>query len=240
MTAASQSVTWLVSRGWARLISGLGPILRRWERFLIVLAVCLPVPALAATGLSIPLPATVERLAAALVPWADAPNLEAEESLTVGADGAIVLANYELTKAEQPTALAQTIVAGSRTATSGRNRPEKEGGDTGEGTATSGGTRPEKDGGDTGGGTEPSGGSDGTSPASGGGGSGSGGSGGSGGGDPGGSSGPVETVIDETGSATEPVVDAVEDTVDDPVGTVGDVVEGVGEAAGGLLPGAGP
>lgn len=229
MTAASQSVTCLVSRGWGAF-SGLGRMLRRWERFLIVLAVCLPVPALAATGLSIPLPATVERLAAALVPWADAANVGAEESLIVGADGAIVLAHYELAETKQSTALAQTIAAGSRTATSGRNRPEK-------------------DGGDTGGGTVPSGRSDGTSPASGGGGSGSGGSGGSGGGDPGGSSGggdpggssgPVETLIDETGSATEPVVDAVEDTVDDPAGTVGDVVEGVGEAAGGLLPGAGP
>jgi hypothetical protein len=221
MTAASQSVTWL------------GRMLRPWERLLIVLAVCLPVPALAATGLSIPLPATVERLAVALVPWADAANLEAEESLTVGADGAIVLARYELADTEQPTALAPTIAADSRAATSGRNRLEKEGGDTGEGTATSGG-------------------SDGTSPASGGGGSGSGGSGdsggssgsggsgGSGGDDTGGSSDPVETVIDETGSATEPVVDAVEDTVDDPVGTVGDVVEGVGEVADGLLPGAGP
>ena len=226
MTAASQSVTRFVSRG-RSAFSGLGPMLRRWERFVIVLAVCLPVPALAATGLSIPLPATVERLAAALVPWANAADLGTEESLTVGADGAIVLARYELAETERPTALAQTIAAASRTATSGRNRPEKD------------------DGGKNGG-TKPGGGSDDKSPASGGGGSGSGGSGGgdpggsSGGGDPGGSSGPVETIIDETGSATEPVVDVVEDTVDDPVGTVGDVVEDVGGAAGGLLPGAGP
>ena len=235
MTAASRSVTCLVSRG-RSAFSGPGRMLRRSERFLIVLAVCLPVPALAATGLSIPLPATVERLAAALVPWANAADLGAEESLTVGADGAIVLARYELAETERPTALAQTIAAASRTATSGRNRPEK-------------------DDGDKNGGTQPGGGSADNSPDSGGGGSGSGGSGGgdpggssgggdpggsSGGGDPGGSSGPVETIIDETGSATEPVVDVVEDTVDDPVGTVGDVVEDVGGAAGGLLPGAGP
>jgi hypothetical protein len=44
----------------------------RWERILLVLGVCLPVPLLAATGLSIPLPATVERLAAGLVPFAQA------------------------------------------------------------------------------------------------------------------------------------------------------------------------
>src|SRR6185312_1818735 len=33
--------------------------------------ICLPVPLLAATGLSVPLPNVVERLAAALVPWAE-------------------------------------------------------------------------------------------------------------------------------------------------------------------------
>jgi hypothetical protein len=246
MTAASQSVTRFVSRG-RSAFSGLGPMLRRWERFVIVLAVCLPVPALAATGLSIPLPATVERLAAALVPWANAADFGAEESLTVGADGAIVLARFELAETERPTALAQTIAATSRTATSGRNQPEKDDGHK------KGGTRPGGGGGDdspaSGGGGSGSGGSGGGGSGSGGsdgGGSGSGGSGGSdpggssGGGDPGGSSGPVETIIDETGSATEPVVDVVEDTVDDPVGTVGGVVEDVGGTAGGVLPDAGP
>jgi len=39
----------------------------RWERIFAVLGVCLPVPLLALTGLSIPLPARVERIDAALI-----------------------------------------------------------------------------------------------------------------------------------------------------------------------------
>ena len=210
-------------------------MLRRWERVLIALAVCLPVPVLAATGLSIPLPATVERLAAALVPWAGAANVDADESFTVGADGAIVLARHELAGARaagQPAPPAHAVADRSRTATSGGTRPEKEGGGT-----ASGGTRPEEEGGTTGGGTATSGGTDGTNSGSGGGVS---GSGRSGDGDSGGNSDPVGSAIDEAGSATQPVVDAVEETVDDPAGTVGGVVEDAGEAADGLLPVAGP
>ena len=237
MTAASESVTWLVSCGRARPISRLGRMLRRWERVLIALAVCLPVPVLAATGLSIPLPATVERLAAALVPWADAASLESDESLTVGADGAIVLAGHEFAgvqAAGQPTVLADAIAGRSWNATSGGTRPGKEGGAEGGGTATSGGTDGTSsgpaDGNPSGGGSA----GDGSS----GGGSGGGGSGGGGssGGDSGGSSGPVQSVVEQAGSATQPVVDVVEDTVDDPAGTVGGVVEDAGKAADGLLP----
>jgi hypothetical protein len=51
------------------------------QRILLFLGICLPVPLLAATGLSLPLPATVERLAAGLVPFAEAATLEgADES----------------------------------------------------------------------------------------------------------------------------------------------------------------
>lgn len=64
---------------------------RRWQRILAVLGVCLPVPLLAATGLSIPLPAPVERIAAALVPWAEAATLTANEALETGTRGSIVL-----------------------------------------------------------------------------------------------------------------------------------------------------
>jgi hypothetical protein len=202
-------------------------MLRRWERVLVALAVCLPVPVLAATGLSIPLPETVERLAATLVPWGDAAKLEADESLTVGADGAIVLARHELAGAQaggRPTTLAD--------ATGGPS-----------GTATSGGTRMGKDGGAEDGGTVVGGGTDGSSsgPAGGGSSGGGGGSdGGSSGGGSSGTSGPVQSVVDQAGSATQPVVDTVQDTVDDPAGTIGGVVEGAGEAAGGVLPIAGP
>jgi hypothetical protein len=54
-------------------------------RLLAVLAVVLPIPVFAVLGLSLPLPATVERIAAGLVPFGDA------ESPAVGADGTIVL-----------------------------------------------------------------------------------------------------------------------------------------------------
>ncbi len=64
---------------------------RGWQRILAVLGVCLPIPLLAVTGLSIPLPAPVERIAAALVPWADAATLAADQALAPGAHGSIVL-----------------------------------------------------------------------------------------------------------------------------------------------------
>ena len=50
------------------------------RRILPFLGICLPVPLLAATGLSLPLPATVERLAARLVPFAEAATLETDPS----------------------------------------------------------------------------------------------------------------------------------------------------------------
>lgn len=48
----------------------------RLEHLAVALGICLPVPLFAATGLSLPLPATVERIAAALVPWAEAATLD--------------------------------------------------------------------------------------------------------------------------------------------------------------------
>jgi hypothetical protein len=42
----------------------------RLETLVLAAGICLPVPLLAATGLSVPLPNVVERIAAALVPWA--------------------------------------------------------------------------------------------------------------------------------------------------------------------------
>jgi len=66
----------------------------RWERVLAVLGVCLPVPLLALTGLSIPLPAGVERLGAALVSWADT-SVDATDPLGLGDRGSIVLASGE-------------------------------------------------------------------------------------------------------------------------------------------------
>jgi hypothetical protein len=219
MNAASHSVTRLATRGRANLVSGAGRMLRRWERALIVLAVCLPVPVFAATGLSIPLPPTVERLAAALVPWAGEASFEADESLTLGADGTIVLASHEVAgiQAEAGTALLTDGGATpSQAAAEDRTQPGGKGGTEGTGTPADG----DSDGTSSGPvGSEPVG-------------SGSGG-GSSGGGSSGGSSDPVGSVIEQTEPATAPVVEAVDETVDDPVGTVGGVV-------GGILPGAGP
>jgi hypothetical protein len=67
---------------------------RRWERVFAVLGVCLPVPLLALTGLSIPLPAGVERIGAALVAWADA-SVDGADPLGLGDRGSIVLASGE-------------------------------------------------------------------------------------------------------------------------------------------------
>jgi hypothetical protein len=60
----------------------------RWT--LALLGVCLPVPICAMSGLSLPLPATVERIAASLVPWADGVAMSANEALRTGARGSIV------------------------------------------------------------------------------------------------------------------------------------------------------
>jgi hypothetical protein len=61
----------------------------RLEHIVLALGICLPVPLLAVTGLSIPLPASVERLAAALVPWAEASTLDANGAAR-GASGSII------------------------------------------------------------------------------------------------------------------------------------------------------
>jgi hypothetical protein len=62
----------------------------RIERIVLALALCL-VPVLAASGLAVPLPAIVERVAAALVPFASADALLADTALASGHSGSIVL-----------------------------------------------------------------------------------------------------------------------------------------------------
>lgn len=65
--------------------------MRPRERLLVFLGVCLPVPLFAATGLSLPLPGTVERIATRLVPFGE------RTALTSGgvAGGSIVLTDAE-------------------------------------------------------------------------------------------------------------------------------------------------
>jgi hypothetical protein len=62
----------------------------RTTRVLTVLALVLPVPFCAALGLSLPLPATVERIAAKLVPFADSVALSTNDEQLLGAQGSIV------------------------------------------------------------------------------------------------------------------------------------------------------
>lgn len=57
---------------------------RFWERVLLAVVVCVPVPALALSGLNVPLPSVVERVAAALVPFATAATLEEDATLAAG------------------------------------------------------------------------------------------------------------------------------------------------------------
>jgi hypothetical protein len=72
-----------------------GPALRaRGARLLGALALLLPIPTMAALGLSLPLPATVERLAAKLVPFGDADALD-PDAAHPAAHGSIVLAPGE-------------------------------------------------------------------------------------------------------------------------------------------------
>jgi hypothetical protein len=59
-------------------------------RVLTVLALVLPIPFCSALGLSLPLPATVARIAAKLVPFANSAVLDAREEQLLGARGSIV------------------------------------------------------------------------------------------------------------------------------------------------------
>lgn len=126
---------------------------RRWQRILAVLGVCLPIPLLAATGLSIPLPAPVERIAAALVPWADAATLAANEALAPGARGSIVLLAGEglAGRAQGPGA-----TASARDERFSLNGGAQGGGGAGGGGGGGGGGKKlENDEGDGGGGEDP-------------------------------------------------------------------------------------
>jgi pyruvate dehydrogenase E2 component (dihydrolipoyllysine-residue acetyltransferase) len=73
----------------------------RLETLVLAAGICLPVPLLAATGLSVPLPNVVERIAAALVPWAEPVALDATE--LQGSGGAIVPAPSDVATARPAT-----------------------------------------------------------------------------------------------------------------------------------------
>jgi hypothetical protein len=174
----------------------------RWERLLAVASICLPIPLLAATGLSIPLPGSVERVGAALVAWVD----QAAELSPLPETGAIVLADETDTAPEArdevvlaARATAAQTAATHETAAGGDSRPKGGGGKDGSDDSESGGSG--------------GGGSGGSSPPTGGG----GGSGGSN------QPGLVEGTVGEVTKTTEPVLDLVDDTL----GGVGETVDGL-------------
>jgi hypothetical protein len=196
---------------------------RHWEHVLVALGICLPVPLLAATGLAIPLPATVERLAAALVPWTETEGLD--EADAVAASGAIVYAPGEKTS---DVATPVSAVANPRAETPVTTPSHGTGG-----SADGAHANDEGGGGSSGGG---SGGGSGGDPGGSDGSGGSGGTGGSttttGGTDPADPPSPVQDVVNDVGEATDPVVDEVEGTVTDVVGEAEDTVDGVVDGLG--------
>jgi hypothetical protein len=90
----------------------------RWT--LALLGVCLPVPMCAVSGLSLPLPATVERLVASLVPWADGVAMSANEALHAGAGGSIVADPDELSGDGVARLAGVLTTLGTRTEDGGR------------------------------------------------------------------------------------------------------------------------
>lgn len=184
----------------------------------MILGVLLPIPVFAATGLSIPLPAVVERIAAALVPWADEAPLEGQ-AFSLGENGSIVLAPGErpVTASEGPRASSSTEdqlrrqQAGER-AEGGGSRSQ------GTDTGTAGGGGGAQDGSSAPSTTQGGGGGQSDDPGS----------------SSSGDTGPVQDTVDDVVGATEPVVGTLEDAVEDipGAGGVGGVVDDVGKAAG--------
>jgi hypothetical protein len=101
---------------------------RRGERLLVVLGVLLPIPLFAASGLSLPLPASVERLAAALVPWADAAT-NGNQLLARGPGGSIVRLGGERDEGTSYALGGESALVGQKLrAQDDRDAPGKDGG----------------------------------------------------------------------------------------------------------------
>lgn len=217
-----------------------GPAVRgRGGRFLCVLAFVLPVPVFAALGLSLPLPATVERIVAKLVPFGDSIGLAA------GTRGSIALAPGELrtdasTAAPAPLAPATSRAGIGESRSSGVAdpaivRPGPRTGDVNEADATKPTAGPER----TSAPSLPQHNADdpGTTPSSGGGSS--GGSQTGGGSDPGGSQ-PIDTVTNTANDAVESVSTAVTDATKPVEEATKDAVDSATSAGSGALGGIKP
>ena len=97
-------------------------VVERSQRLALVLGVLALIPTLAATGLSLPLPAAVERIAAALVPWAEAATL-ADQPVERSAVGSIVLTPVE--RSSGLTAPLTTDLSPARAQPAAHPKPKK-------------------------------------------------------------------------------------------------------------------
>lgn len=209
MTAASQHLASPASR------------VPRWERLLIVLGICLPVPLFAATGLTIPLPASVERLAAALVPWVETAMVDSNGALL---RGTITLAPGERGESAVATDVPAAVVSEHRSSTDGA--PQGDGG-VKVTKGTDAGAEPQPVSPGAGPATTPDESNSGPSPKP----------------DPsekpGGEPGPIQGTVDTVNQTVGSAVGSVEDTADEilsPVAGATDTLEGT---VTGLLPGLG-
>lgn len=92
-------------------LSGSSARPRGWGQLLCVAAVLFAVPVFAAVGLSLPLPVTVERIAANLVPFANVSALDSQASSAARTHGTIVLSPGERRSGAQPTRSHKTAPA---------------------------------------------------------------------------------------------------------------------------------
>jgi hypothetical protein len=219
MTAAQESVTPFGSAA-TPSFSTFSHRIRRWERVLVLLGVCLPIPLFAATGLSVPLPETVERIAAALVPWADESALDEGQAFSLGEDGSIVLAAGERSAGAPEGTSASVSAAASLRLQLKEHSPVKSSPSDGTGTGTDSQGKESHHQNDGGG--QPS-----TTTQVGGQSQDPAGSGSSG-------AGPVQATVGGVIGAADPVVGVVDGAADGAGAgdIVGGVVDGVGGAAG--------
>lgn len=211
MTAASQQ------------LASPAPRASRWERLLIVLGICLPVPLLAATGLTIPLPATVERLAAALVPWVETALVDPNQALV---RGSIVLAAGELAIGRSEQTAGGSIVAEPRQPAHAPPTQEDSGSKPTSGPGNGAAPIPTGPGSDTDESSDDPKPDPGAKP------------------DPdeqpgGGEPGPIQGTVDELGETVGTVVGGVEETVDEVLPPVDGVTDVLGGTVTGILPGLG-
>jgi hypothetical protein len=204
------------------------PLSRRLEHLFVALGICLPIPVFAATGLSVPLPTTVERLAAALVPWANASATAEPEPVA----GKIVRAPGERPVGSAPgrdsavmnvrDEQAPFAAGGTKQAKNGPSGKGDGGGASGDGGGASG--------------VDGSGGSGNTSGPGGAGGTSGGSTSGTGGGELD-SGSPVQGVVDTVTETTDPALDDVGGIVNDAGGTLDGVLQGANDTLTGPLSG---